>query len=324
MTNFTSDSESTTWSEWKVKRESVTDHNKIRFEGMKREAGFGFFHICTDGTILPWMFKDKQDFIAGINRIGMCKIVSGVYVWAYTLMDNHVHFVCYGTVEMCKRFITRYKVLTSMWITEKYGQPKLLKDLPTSIIPIKSEEDLLATLAYLDRNAMVAGFRGLPQEYPWSSSGLLFKSSPSISTGTPLKSFSENKLRALLKTRIDIPGDWTIDSDGMLDPHDFTEWREVENLFKSPARYLYHLSMKLEGKINLEISQDQKSLIRDKELREITSSLCLQSFGESDVSRLNAENRLKIARILKRDYASSYKQISRMLHFDAEALKEFI
>ena len=49
-----------------------------------------------------------------------------------------------------------------------------------------------------------------------------------------------------------------------------------------------------------------------------------QSFGENDISKLNAEKRLKIARILKRDYASSYKQISRMLHLDAEALKEFI
>ena len=82
--------------------------------------------------------------------------------------------------------------------------------------------------------------------------------------------------------------------------------------------------MKLEGKINLEISQDQKSLIRDNELREITKDLCLQSFGENDISKLNAEKRLKIARILKRDYTSSYKQISRMLHLDAEALKEFI
>ena len=82
--------------------------------------------------------------------------------------------------------------------------------------------------------------------------------------------------------------------------------------------------MKLEGKINLEISQDSKSLIRDKELREITKNLCLQSFGKSDVSRLTAENRLKIARILKKDYASSHKQISRMLHLDAEVLKDFI
>ena len=82
--------------------------------------------------------------------------------------------------------------------------------------------------------------------------------------------------------------------------------------------------MKLEGKINLEISQEQKSLIRDKELREITKNLCQQSFGESDISRLNAENRLKIGRILKRDYAASHKQISRMLHLDAEALKDFI
>ena len=291
---------------------------------MERISGYGFYHICTDGTVLPWMFKDTQDFIAGVNRIGICKIISSVNVWAYTLMDNHVHFVLYGTAEICRRFITRYKVLTSMWITHKYGQSKHLKDLPTSIIPIKSEEDLIATIAYLDRNAMVAGYRGLPQEYPWSSSRLLFKSSSSINSGKPLRMLSENQLRDILKTRTSLPGDWTMDSNQMLDPHDFTEWRDVENLFKSPARYLYHLSMKLEGKINLEIAQGQKSLIRDKELRELTSSLCLESFGHGEVSKLNAENRLKIARILKRDYASNHKQISRMLHLDAKMLKDFV
>ena len=291
---------------------------------MERRAGFGFFHVCTDGTVLPWIFKDNLDFIAGVNRIGICKIISGVYIWAYTLMDNHVHFVLYGTEEMCRHFITRYKVLTGMWITQKYGKPKHLKEVPTSIIPIRSEEDLLNTIAYVDRNAMVAGFRGLPQEYPWSSSNLLFRSSLNSDTRTLLNQFSENQLRDILKTRISIPGDWAIDGNGMLNPRDFTEWEEVENLFKSPIKYLYHLSMKLEGKINQEISMTHKSLIRDNELREITIGLCIRDFGQSDISKLSVEKRLKIARILKREYTSNRKQISRMLHLNAEILKDFI
>ena len=30
----------------------------------------GYFHICTDGNAVPWIFQDDEDFIAGVNRIG--------------------------------------------------------------------------------------------------------------------------------------------------------------------------------------------------------------------------------------------------------------
>ena len=75
---------------------------------MERREGFGFYHVCTNGTVLPWMFKCEEDFIGGVNRIAVCKVISGVEVWTFTLMDNHVHFLLYGTFEMCKLFIVRY------------------------------------------------------------------------------------------------------------------------------------------------------------------------------------------------------------------------
>jgi hypothetical protein len=87
----------------------------------------GFYHICTDGNALSWMFKDDQDFVAGINRIGICKIISGVLVWAYTLMDNHVHLLLNGTLPMCKSFIDKYKLLTGKWISHKYKISKQIK-----------------------------------------------------------------------------------------------------------------------------------------------------------------------------------------------------
>ena len=28
---------------------------------------YGFYHICSDGNALPWLFKDDEDFIAIYN-----------------------------------------------------------------------------------------------------------------------------------------------------------------------------------------------------------------------------------------------------------------
>ena len=44
----------------------------------------GYFHICTDGNAVPWIFQDDEDFIAGINRIGICSVISKTETVAYT------------------------------------------------------------------------------------------------------------------------------------------------------------------------------------------------------------------------------------------------
>ena len=58
---------------------------------MKGMDSIGYFHVCTDGRALPWMFQDESDFIAGVNRIGICHLRTGVKIIAYVLMDNQYH-----------------------------------------------------------------------------------------------------------------------------------------------------------------------------------------------------------------------------------------
>ena len=294
---------------------------------MARREDFGFYHVCTDGTVLPWMFKCEEDFIGGVNRIAVCKVISGVEVWAYTLMDNHAHFLLYGTLEMCKLFIVRYKFLTGMWISHMHNHTSYIKNLPVTIIPLKFDEDLLETIAYIDRNAMVAGFSELPFKYPWASTRLLFsglKNHPQDYRRSRVKDFSGNQLRDILRTRVILPGEWIIDNNGMLDPACFTEWEKVEKLYKTPARYLYYLTKKLEGKINLALSECSKAFIADKDLRTITVGLAQEMFGCDNIRTLDVKRRLVLARILKRDYASTAKQLSRMLYLDADVLKDFV
>ena len=124
----------------------------------------GYFHICTDGSKLPWMFRDDEDFIAGVNRIGICKFLLGIEVICFILMDTHIHIVLYGDILQCKEFITLYKRLTGIWIKQKYEINEHLKDIPVEIIPIRDEEALLNTIAYIDRNSIVGGYKFLATE----------------------------------------------------------------------------------------------------------------------------------------------------------------
>ena len=130
----------------------LTVISNLRRKDMRESKDTGYFHICTDGASISWMFQDDHDFIAGVNRIGICLLKTGGKVIAYVLMDNHVHFVLYGTMPQCKAFITLYKRLTGKWILTKYGISDYLRHLPTDILRIDTEERLLNTIAYIDRN----------------------------------------------------------------------------------------------------------------------------------------------------------------------------
>lgn len=290
---------------------------------MKYSDSATYYHACTDGNALDWMFNDVDDFIAGINRTGICKLISHVRVIAYVLMDNHVHFILHGTMPQCKRFMQSYKTLTGRWISKKYHTNNPLRHLPSQLILINNEEQLLDTIAYLDRNAIVAGYRYLPQEYPWGSARYIFNdaSNPTAQTRT-IQEFNSKEQHQLLKTWHKIPENWRVHSNGMIDPKCFLETSHVENVFKSPIKYIFHLSKKLEGKI--ELMQGTQIFVSDKELRKITSNLVEELFGKKSIQDLDFNSKITIARKLRYNHASTAKQISRMVSIDHGTITKFI
>ena len=284
----------------------------------------GFFHVCTHGRALPWMFQDEGDFVAGINRIGICYMRTGAKVIAYVLMDNHVHFVLKGTMLQCKAFIKLFKQLTGTWIRVKYGLGDFLRLLPTNILLLETEERLLNTIAYIDRNPVIAGYRYLATEYPWGSARYVFKDSRDDSNVKPLSSISLRNQRELLSTRITLPGDWRIDHKGMLCPDSFMDFTLIESYFKTPVRYSYFLAKKLEGIVEQELELSRREFIPDIELRKIVREMISQHYGKSSVTELDFNARLSIAKKLRYNYASTIKQISRMVHLDKAALDGFM
>lgn len=295
---------------------------------MRGSDSTGYFHVCTDGRSLPWMFKDKSDYIAGINRIAICHLRSNAKIIAFVLMDNHIHFVLYGTILQCEKFITLYKQLTGTWIHVKYNLTGFLKQLPTKILHLNSEERILNTIAYIDRNPVVAGYKHMPTEYPWGSAQYMFKNHylcerEEKNTKT-LAEFTIRAKRALLGTRFILPDSWQINDQGMICPTSFMDISALESHFKTPVKYSYFLAKKLEGIVNQELEFSQKTFIPDIELRKIIKEIIQQDYGKENISELDFNKRLSVARKLRYKYAATIKQISRMVQLEKEALEGFI
>ncbi|MBO7279082.1 MAG: hypothetical protein J6U70_05745 [Bacteroidales bacterium] len=292
-----------------------------------------FFHVCTDGTKLPWMFQDDQDFILGMNRVGICAYSAGICVVSFILMDNHVHFLLEGTMPACKDFINKYKSLTGRWIRKKYGLSDYLHHLPTNIIHVEEKESLMNTIAYIDRNALVAGYPYLAGEYPWGSARYVFRDKRVSDSDSfhqegnqlrPLSEYSRRMQRSMLGSAVIVPRDWLIDEFGMLDPRFFVDIPRLESIYKSSMQYSYFLAKRLEGVVEQSFEGSTKLFFRDKELRQILHKLVQETYGHQDVFRLGVKERLVLARKLRYNYASTYKQIARILHVEQEALEAYL
>ena len=283
-----------------------------------------YFHVCTDGNQLPWMFQDTEDFRYAVNRLAVGTIVFDVSLLSYVLMDNHIHLVLRASMEQCRQFVNSFKKIFGKWIRNKYGVSGHLRDLQTRIIPIRDEETLLDTIAYIDRNAIVAGYRFLPGEYLWGSARYMFKDRNlrSCSSVRRISEFKSFELRELIKTHEQLPLHWEVDEYGMIMPYSFIDIAFVQKIFVSPIKYLYHLSRKLEGKV--EMQQGVKAFIPDREMRIIARNLAQERFGVNHIRQLDFKSKITLARKLRFDYASTVKQISRMLEMNPETLSEFI
>lgn len=295
---------------------------------MRGDDKLGYYHVCTDGNAIAWMFQDDEDFIAGVNRVGLCVLMTCVEVVAFILMDNHVHFVLYGTAVKCKAFINMYKRLTGRWISNKYGLSDYLRLLPAEMIRIADEEALMNTIAYIDRNSIVAGYKFMPCEYPWGSARYMFRDKSDATVNdvvcARIGSMPIVQQRAVLRTRISVPGDWLVCQNGMILPGSFMDLGHVERIFKTPARYSYFLAKKLEGTVEMQMNESRRTFMTDKDLREVTKKLSRMMYGEDDVRSLDVKSRMAVARKLRYDYASTVKQISRMLYLDPDLLGGFV
>lgn len=108
----------------------------------------GYWHVCTDGLEKGLIFKDKDDFIFGMNGVPVCALRHGVYVLAFCLMDNHVHFILTGDEFSCRNFILSYK--------RRLFSLADLDGVDVCMKKIEDKEYLLKAIAYVLRNPLTS------------------------------------------------------------------------------------------------------------------------------------------------------------------------
>lgn len=283
-----------------------------------------YYHYSSKGFTKEILFENEAEFIAGMNRIAVCVAICKekgipIVLLAFCLMDNHFHFIFYGEKDNCDYFVDNYKKLAAMWVAKHRGRP--LADTFTtgsfSIHPAKVGEKI----AYLFRNPVAGGLRTTPQGYRWSSASIMFSDTKQILLGARMISdLSYRERRKLFSSHTSLPEDWIVQADGVIWPGCYTDYKAAETHFPSVRSYMFELNnFKVDNEIDAEEVKQFYSL-PDSEVRFRAVQTCMEYYQKERISMCSLEERVSVAKILRRELRCNDKQLARVLRIKPEML----
>ena len=288
-----------------------------------------YFHCYTKGLESELLFEDAKEYIAGMNRIAVCWQACdlsghGVSIFAFCLMSNHVHFVLLGSEEDCMMFMNKYKHHCCTWIRKHRGE-RLHEKIQIGHSPIRDREVLQKKIIYNLRQALEAGINVSPLGYPWGSGILMFNENTRLlAQAKTVSQMSKSKMDRLSCSRLQFPGDWLVLPDGLIWPGNYTRYRDAETRFASVGKFLFMLNNgNIDAEVNAEILDNLPS-IPDAEVRDLAKELAMDMFGKPFISRCSQDQRLGVARRLRRELHCGDKQLARIVRLSPEAVNALI
>ena len=276
--------------------------------------------VTTDNLEDGLWFPKESDYCVGMNLVAALAAELPVFVLAFVLMSNHVHFVLLATKTDAERFINEFKRRHSKHLHLRYGIIKLLKDNNQDVqfIPMEDESPERA-IAYVQMNPVAANICLQPTQYPWGSGDIFFN--PSRPKGNRLDSLSERARRKTLHTKTRLPGHWLLGDDGYVLPASYVRIDYVERIFRTAKRMDYFLRTSSKAKLRLKSTEDAMPSFKDQLVLAAIPNLCRSLFQKQAFEELTDSQKSEILRQLRFRFSSNVHQLARVagLTYDAAA-----
>lgn len=128
-------------------------------------------HITARGNHRNDIFRDEEDFQIYLGLIKEAlEFYNGEFeVYAYCLMDNHVHLLVKCKEKHISKFISRVHSLYAKIFNKKYRYIGYLFQNRYFTEVIEDDSQFLSTCRYIHLNPIRAKMIKKPEEYEWSS-----------------------------------------------------------------------------------------------------------------------------------------------------------
>lgn len=280
-----------------------------------------FFHIYSDGTRMDVLFETDEDCVFGMNLLAVSAFQCHLEIICPEIMKTHFHLIIKGEAQQVRKFAGEIKRRLTGYF-HRDGRSHIVKDAIQIVSdPICSEEELRTKIIYVFRNCTEAGFRLLPEEYPWGPGHSFFHKRKK---GKPISSLSYREQCRLFHTRTKLPAYWEFDDQGMLLPGSYIDLDFFHTrIFQSTRQFLAFLNVKKRDLAEMESADARIFLERKDEdaLRKEIGRYSQQLHGVP-VRNLSEAKRLSIATKMWTERKTfSVKQLARLTRLSPELLR---
>ena len=288
------------------------------------------WHFSTDGNAVDVIFYDETDFIEGMNRIYIVLQEYDVVILAFVLMDNHLHFILYGSFEECNRFMHEYVRRLSWSISRRHGERRKMDPVSISHQAVEDVNYLKTVICYTVKNPSVAGIGYNALDYPWSSGALYFRKKGLWSSPfwTLDGAVSSERLTGRCRNKVlkGAPDDGSpVRMVGpMIFPGEYVAYETVEKIYRTCKGFHYFFCKSREESVEERGGTISHLSLPMQEMRQHKNDVCQELFGTMSAKSLSTVQRLRLARVLKSRYNSSVKQIARLCGLVYDEVKELI
>ena len=273
-----------------------------------------YYHVYTKGLEDDVIFRNREDFVAGMNYVPVSLKNAGVDVIVFVLMSNHFHFLVHGDKLSALKFIDSYKRLISRYVRNVHGVAKLLRTVDTGCSETDMNDDALKRLiAYILNNPVKAGVNCFPQNYEWGSGKCYFSNIDYTRNSRPLSELGTRERRNLLHSRAILEDNYLINSQGYVEPESYIRKDLVEKIFRSARSFEYFLSTSSREQRRDSSEESKLFVFSDTLVLAGVNEILEKRYESLDVSELSEFNRTKLILELRKLFNAPPKQIARVL-----------
>ena len=135
----------------------------------REKSSTGIYHVILRGINGQVIFKDNEDYKKLIQTINEYKEISGYEIYAFCLMNNHIHLLMKEGKEDLGIVFRRIGASYVYWYNKKYKRRGHLFQDRYKSEPVEDDKYFLTVLRYIHQNPIKAGIETNISKYPWSS-----------------------------------------------------------------------------------------------------------------------------------------------------------
>jgi putative transposase len=160
------------------------------------------YHVMIRGNERKAIFLDDEDRAYFVSMLAMKNLERQFAVYAYCLMDNHVHLIINEGAESISGIMKRLQVSYVHYFNQKYGRSGHLFQDRFKSEAVEDDQYLLTAVRYIHHNPVKAQMVSHPCEYRWSSYNLYLGKTAGypknlVAVGPVLMMFADDPQRAV-------------------------------------------------------------------------------------------------------------------------------